>query len=80
MFLVTYTKNFAQVKADAKVEVDLEAAEELMVTRADFLHALKHDVKPALGSAEDLLQVLTKLFPSPPLKLNPSLRAFCHVE
>ena len=64
MFLVTYTKNFAQVKADAKVEVDLEAAEELMVTRADFLHALKHDVKPALGSAEDLLQVLTKLFPS----------------
>ena len=68
MFLVTYTKNFAQVKADAKVEVDLEAAEELMVTRADFLHALKHDVKPALGSAEDLLQVLTELFPSPPLK------------
>ena len=66
-----YTKNFAQVKADAKVEVDLEAAEELMVTRADFLHALKHDVKPALGSAEDLLQVLTKLFPSPPLKLIP---------
>ena len=47
-----------QVKADAKVEVDLEAAEELLVTRADFLHALKHDVKPALGSAEDLLQVL----------------------
>ena len=70
MFLVTCTKNFAQVKADAKVEVDLEAAEELMVTRADFLHALKHDVKPALGSAEDLLQVLTKLFHSP-LKLIP---------
>ena len=46
------------MKADAKVEVDLEAAEELLVTRADFLHALKHDVKPALGSAEDLLQVL----------------------
>ena len=71
MFLVTHTKNSAQVKADAKVEVDLEAAEELMVTRADFLHALKHDVKPALGSAEDLLQVLTKLFPFPPLKLIP---------
>ena len=71
MFLVTHTKNSAQVKADAKVEVDLEAAEELMVTRADFLHALKHDVKPALGSAEDLLQVLTKLFPSPPLKPIP---------
>ena len=45
------------MKADAKVEVDLEAAEELLVTRADFLHALKNDVKPALGSAEDLLQV-----------------------
>ena len=75
---MTCTKNFAQVKADAKVEVDLEAAEELMVTRADFLHALKHDVKPALGSAEDLLQVLTKLFSSPPLNL--SLRASYHVE
>ena len=50
-------QNSVQVKADAKVEVDLEAAEELLVTRADFLHALKNDVKPALGSAEDLLQV-----------------------
>ena len=49
------------VKADAKVEVDLEAAEELLVTRADFLHALKHDVKPALGSAEDLLQVFEQI-------------------
>jgi vesicle-fusing ATPase len=45
------------VKADSKVEVDLKAAEDLLVTRADFLHALQHDVKPALGSAEDLLQV-----------------------
>ena len=49
------------MKADAKVEVDLEAAEELLVTRADFLHALKHDVKPALGSAEDLLQVCKQI-------------------
>ena len=54
------SNNPVQVKADAKVEVDLEAAEELLVTRADFLHALKHDVKPALGSAEDLLQVCKK--------------------
>jgi vesicle-fusing ATPase len=45
------------VKADSKVEVDLKAAEDLLVTRADFLHALQHDIKPALGSAEDLLQV-----------------------
>jgi len=44
------------VKADSKVEVDLEAAEQLVVTRGDFLHALEHDVKPALGSAQDLLQ------------------------
>ena len=57
-----------QVKADAKVEVDLEAAEELLVTRADFLHALKHDVKPALGSAEDLLQVLIETSRSLPSK------------
>lgn len=43
------------VRADSKVEVDLEAADRLLVTRADFLHALQHDVKPALGSAEELL-------------------------
>ena len=36
--------------------MDLEAAEQLLVSRADFMHALQHDVKPALGSAEELLE------------------------
>lgn len=34
------------IKASNKVEVDPEAIEKLMVTRADFLHALEHDIKP----------------------------------
>jgi len=44
------------VKADSKVEVDLAGAEALLVSRSDFMHALQHDVKPALGSAEELLE------------------------
>lgn len=43
------------VKADNKVAVDTEAAEKLLVSRADFMHALEHDVKPALGSAQEML-------------------------
>ena len=43
------------VKADSKVAVDIDAAEKLLVTRADFLHALEHDVKPALGAAQEVL-------------------------
>jgi len=44
------------VKASSKVEVDNEAAEKLCVSRADFHHALEHDVKPAFGSAQELLE------------------------
>jgi len=43
------------VKASSKVEIDPDAAEKLMVTRADFLHALEHDVKPAFGASEEAL-------------------------
>lgn len=43
------------IKASSKVEVDPEAIEKLLVTRADFLHALEHDIKPAFGTAEELL-------------------------
>merc|ERR1711981_41267 len=45
------------VKADSKVEVDVDAAEKLMVGRADFLHALDNDVKPAFGAAEEKLEL-----------------------
>jgi vesicle-fusing ATPase len=46
------------VKASSKVEVDMDAAEKLLVGRADFLHALEHDVKPAFGSAQEMLESL----------------------
>lgn len=34
------------IKAANKVEVDPKAVEKLKVTRADFMHALEHDIKP----------------------------------
>ena len=40
----------------SQVEVDSEAAEKLCVTKADFKHALDNDIKPAFGSAQELLQ------------------------
>jgi len=43
------------VKAGSSVQIDVDAAEKLLVSRQDFLHALKNDIKPALGSAEDVL-------------------------
>jgi len=49
---------FRLVRASSKVEVDLDAAERLLVHRADFLHALENDVKPAFGSAQELLETL----------------------
>ncbi|KAF2882969.1 hypothetical protein ILUMI_23197 [Ignelater luminosus] len=43
------------IKAASKVEVDPEAMEKLLVCRSDFLHALEHDIKPAFGSALEVL-------------------------
>ncbi|XP_055869849.1 vesicle-fusing ATPase-like [Biomphalaria glabrata] len=45
------------IKATSKVEVDTEAIERLKITRADFLHALQHDIKPAFGSSKEELDV-----------------------
>ena len=45
------------MKANQKVEIDPDAAEKLVVVRADFLHALANDVKPAFGASEEVLQV-----------------------
>merc|ERR1719336_2563671 len=44
------------VKASSKVEIDPDAAEKLMIGRADFLHALENDVKPAFGASQEMLQ------------------------
>lgn len=44
------------VKASSKVEVDPDAAEKLMIGRADFIHALENDVKPAFGASAEMLQ------------------------
>ena len=35
----------------------MDAAEKLMVQRADFLHALENDVKPAFGAADEKLEL-----------------------
>ncbi|XP_065366062.1 vesicle-fusing ATPase 1 [Calliphora vicina] len=44
------------IKADSKVSVDPEAMEKLKVTRADFMHALENDIKPAFGTAMEILE------------------------
>ena len=44
------------VKASSKVEIDPDAAEKLMISKADFYHALEHDVKPAFGASAEVLQ------------------------
>ncbi|KAK3593526.1 hypothetical protein CHS0354_037052 [Potamilus streckersoni] len=41
------------IKASNKVEVDPDAGEKLKVCRADFMHALEHDIKPAFGSSKE---------------------------
>lgn len=46
------------IKAASKVEVDPEAMEKLLVSRDDFLHALENDVKPAFGTAAEMLDNL----------------------
>ena len=39
------------------MEVDVDAADKLMVQRSDFFHALENDVKPAFGAAEEQLEL-----------------------
>ncbi|KAJ8918795.1 hypothetical protein NQ315_011079 [Exocentrus adspersus] len=43
------------IKASSKVEVDPEAIEKLLVTRSDFMNALENDIKPAFGTAQEIL-------------------------
>jgi len=43
------------IKADAKVTVDPEAMEKLKVNRDDFMHSLENDIKPAFGTAQEIL-------------------------
>ena len=44
------------IKVGSKVEIDPEAVEKLRVTREDFDYALENDIKPAFGTADDVLQ------------------------
>lgn len=44
------------VKASKKVEIDPDAAEKLMINRADFFYSLENDVKPAFGASQEVLQ------------------------
>uniref|UniRef100_A0A4W6ENC9 Vesicle-fusing ATPase n=1 Tax=Lates calcarifer TaxID=8187 RepID=A0A4W6ENC9_LATCA len=41
------------IKATSTVEVDMERAEKLQVTRADFLGSLNNDIKPAFGTNQE---------------------------
>ncbi|KAK2893296.1 vesicle-fusing ATPase isoform X2 [Channa argus] len=41
------------IKATSTVEVDLERAEKLQVTRDDFLGSLNNDIKPAFGTNQE---------------------------
>lgn len=43
------------IKAASKVEVDPEAMKKLRIERADFIHALEHDIKPAFGTSAEAL-------------------------
>lgn len=44
------------VKASSKVELDPDAADKLSVGRADFMHAMDNDIKPAFGAAAEVLE------------------------
>lgn len=46
------------VKATNKVELDPQAFDKLLVTRADFMHALENDIKPAFGSCQEAIERL----------------------
>jgi len=48
------------IKASSKVEVDPDALQKLNITRGDFLHALENDVKPAFGTSNEAIEMLTK--------------------
>ena len=48
------------IKASHKVEVDPDALSKLLITRADFMHALENDVKPAFGTSNEDIEKLTK--------------------
>uniref|UniRef100_A0AAY4D5P2 Vesicle-fusing ATPase n=1 Tax=Denticeps clupeoides TaxID=299321 RepID=A0AAY4D5P2_9TELE len=41
------------IKASNTVEVDMEKAEKLLVTRGDFLASLENDIKPAFGTNQE---------------------------
>ena len=44
-----YPSQISGFKATNKVQVDENAAENLKITRQDFIYALENDIKPAFG-------------------------------
>lgn len=48
------------IKASSKVEVDPDALQKLNICRADFMHALEFDVKPAFGTSCEAIEQLTR--------------------
>ncbi|KRZ74430.1 Vesicle-fusing ATPase 1, partial [Trichinella papuae] len=48
------------IKASSKVNIDPDAVEKLLITRADFMYALENDIKPAYGhSMEEVERLLS---------------------
>ncbi|KRX70984.1 Vesicle-fusing ATPase 1, partial [Trichinella sp. T6] len=48
------------IKASSKVNIDPDAVEKLLITRADFIYALENDIKPAYGhSMEEVERLLS---------------------
>lgn len=75
------------IKAAAKVEVDPEAMEKLLVCRSDFMHALEHDIKPVstiiFSKTSTILEFCVKTFLNTlnkKLKMDKSCLIHCIIE
>jgi vesicle-fusing ATPase len=48
------------IKVGSKVEIDEDAVDKLKITMDDFDYALEHDIKPAFGTADDVLEAFLR--------------------
>ena len=56
-----FLRTISNLQVAGSVTVDPEALEKIKIVRADFMHALEHDIKPAFGSAQEYLDTLVKV-------------------
>jgi vesicle-fusing ATPase len=48
------------IKVGSKVEIDEDAVDKLKITMDDFEYAMEHDIKPAFGTADDVLEAFLR--------------------